>query len=127
MAILNSDRFGLAALHQLRGRVGRNPNIIEIGKFFFDKLLIQHLCRKDFQALAVLNQRTYDIRLLSERLNALQDNADGLKIAEIDADMRGYGDFLGVNQSGGSGKIGVFINKRVIEECKTIADKRTDL
>ena len=52
----------------------------------------------------------------------MQDNTDGLKIAEIDADMRGYGDFLGVNQSGGSGKIGVFINKRVIEECKTIAD-----
>ena len=56
------------------------------------------------------------------RLDALRDNKDGLKIAEIDADMRGYGDFLGINQSGGSGKIGVFINKRIIEECKNIAD-----
>lgn len=98
MAILNSDRFGLAALHQLRGRVGRNPNI------------------KSYCFLHTSKAEE------NERLNALQDNADGLKIAEIDADMRGYGDFLGVNQSGGSGKIGVFINKRVIEECKTIAD-----
>ncbi len=98
MAILNSDRFGLAALHQLRGRVGRNPNI------------------KSYCFLHTSKAEE------NERLNALQDNTDGLKIAEIDADMRGYGDFLGVNQSGGSGKIGVFINKRVIEECKTIAD-----
>ncbi|MDE7192090.1 MAG: ATP-dependent DNA helicase RecG [Clostridia bacterium] len=98
MAVLNSDRFGLAALHQLRGRVGRNPNI------------------KSYCFLHTSKQEE------NERLNALQNNRDGLKIAEIDADMRGYGDFLGVNQSGGSGKIGVFINKRLIEECKDIAD-----
>lgn len=98
MAVLNSDRFGLAALHQLRGRVGRNPNI------------------KSYCFLHTSKQEE------NERLNALQNNRDGLKIAEIDADMRGYGDFLGVNQSGGSGKIGVFINKKIIEECKDIAD-----
>ncbi|MDE6471622.1 MAG: ATP-dependent DNA helicase RecG [Clostridia bacterium] len=98
MAVLNSDRFGLATLHQLRGRVGRNPNI------------------KSYCFLHTSKQEE------NERLNALQDNRDGLKIAEIDADMRGYGDFLGVNQSGGSGKIGVFINKRLIEQCKDIAD-----
>lgn len=98
MAILNSDRFGLAALHQLRGRVGRNPNI---------------------KSYCFLHTSKVEE---NQRLNALQDNKDGLKIAEIDADMRGYGDFLGVNQSGGSGKIGVFINKRIIEECKRLAD-----
>ena len=98
MAVLNSDRFGLAALHQLRGRVGRNPNI------------------KSYCFLHTSKQEE------NQRLNALQDNKDGLKIAEIDADMRGYGDFLGVNQSGGSGRIGVFINKRLIEKCKDIAD-----
>ncbi|MDE6275542.1 MAG: DNA helicase RecG, partial [Clostridia bacterium] len=98
MAVLNSDRFGLAALHQLRGRVGRNPNI------------------RSYCFLHTSKQEE------NERLNALQNNRDGLKIAEIDADMRGYGDFLGVNQSGGSGKTGVFINKRLIEECKDIAD-----
>ncbi len=98
MAVLNSDRFGLAALHQLRGRVGRNPQI------------------KSYCFLHTSKQEE------NERLNALQNNRDGLKIAEIDADMRGYGDFLGVNQSGGSGKIGVFVNKKLIEECKDIAD-----
>lgn len=98
MAILNSDRFGLAALHQLRGRVGRNPNI---------------------KSYCFLHTSKVEE---NQRLNALQDNKDGLKIAEIDADMRGYGDFLGVNQSGGSGKIGVFINKHIIEECKRLAD-----
>jgi len=60
------------------------------------------------------------------RLEALKENKDGLKIAEIDADMRGYGDFLGINQSGGSGKIGVFVNKRLIEQCKKIADSLMD-
>ncbi|MDE6189893.1 MAG: ATP-dependent DNA helicase RecG [Clostridia bacterium] len=98
MAVLNSERFGLAALHQLRGRVGRNPNI------------------KSYCFLHTSKQEE------NLRLDALRENKDGLKIAEIDADMRGYGDFLGINQSGGSGKIGVFINKRVIEECKNIAD-----
>ncbi len=98
MAVLNSDRFGLAALHQLRGRVGRNPQI---------------------KSYCFLHTSKEEENL---RLDALRDNKDGLKIAEIDADMRGYGDFLGINQSGGSGKIGVFINKRIIEECKNIAD-----
>ena len=98
MAILNSDRFGLAALHQLRGRVGRNPNI---------------------KSYCFLHTSKVEE---NQRLDALQNNTDGLKIAEIDADMRGYGDFLGVNQSGGSGKIGVYINKRIIEECKRLAD-----
>lgn len=98
MAVLNSDRFGLAALHQLRGRVGRNPKI---------------------KSYCFLHTSKEEENL---RLDALRDNKDGLKIAEIDADMRGYGDFLGINQSGGSGKIGVFINKRIIEECKNIAD-----
>ncbi|MBD5099990.1 MAG: ATP-dependent DNA helicase RecG [Clostridiales bacterium] len=98
MAVLNSDRFGLAGLHQLRGRVGRNPQI------------------KSYCFLHTSKQEE------NLRLDALRDNKDGLKIAEIDADMRGYGDFLGINQSGGSGKIGVFINKKIIEECKNIAD-----
>lgn len=98
MAVLNSDRFGLAALHQLRGRVGRNPDI--------KSYCFLHTSKLDENA----------------RLDALKEHSDGLKIAEIDAELRGYGDFLGINQSGGSGKIGVFINKKIIEECKDIAD-----
>lgn len=100
MAVLNSERFGLAALHQLRGRVGRNPQI------------------KSYCFLHTSKQEE------NLRLDALRDNKDGLKIAEIDADMRGYGDFLGINQSGGSGQ--VLINKKIVEECKEIADALTD-
>ena len=55
------------------------------------------------------------------RLEALKDNNDGLKIAEIDADIRGYGDFLGINQSGG-GNLGLNIDKKLIIESKRIAD-----
>lgn len=101
MAVLNSDRFGLAALHQLRGRVGRNPNI------------------KSYCFLHTSKEGE------NIRLEALKDNHDGLKIAEIDADIRGYGDFLGINQSGG-GSLGININKKLIEESKRIADGLMD-
>ena len=69
MAVLNSDRFGLAALHQLRGRVGRNPDI--------KSYCFLHTSKLDENA----------------RLDALKEHSDGLKIAEIDAELRGYGDF----------------------------------
>ena len=97
MAVLDSDRFGLAALHQLRGRVGRNP---EIKSYCF-----LHTSK------AAENVR----------LEALKDNCDGFRIAEIDADIRGYGDFLGINQSGG-GNLNINIDKKLIVESKRIAD-----
>lgn len=97
MAVLDSDRFGLAALHQLRGRVGRNPQI-------------KSYC---FLHTSKAGENV--------RLEALKDNKDGLKIAEIDADIRGYGDFLGINQSGG-GNLGLNIDKKLIIESKRIAD-----
>ena len=55
------------------------------------------------------------------RLEALKDNCDGFRIAEIDADIRGYGDFLGINQSGG-GNLNINIDKKLIVESKRIAD-----
>lgn len=97
MAVMDSDRFGLAALHQLRGRVGRNP---EIKSYCF-----LHTSK------AAENVR----------LEALKDNCDGFRIAEIDADIRGYGDFLGINQSGG-GNLNINIDKKLIVESKRIAD-----
>ena len=97
MVVLDSDRFGLAALHQLRGRVGRNP---EIKSYCF-----LHTSK------AAENVR----------LEALKDNCDGFRIAEIDADIRGYGDFLGINQSGG-GNLNINIDKKLIVESKRIAD-----
>jgi ATP-dependent DNA helicase RecG len=77
MVIENADRFGLAQLHQLRGRVGRSSE--------------QSYCYlvSDSQAEATLN-----------RLNIMTETNDGFVIAEKDLEIRGPGEFLGYKQSG---------------------------
>jgi ATP-dependent DNA helicase RecG len=70
----DAERFGLAQLHQLRGRVGRG----------------QH---KSYCALISKAQA-------SERLEALSETNNGFVLAEKDLEMRGPGDFLGTRQSG---------------------------
>ena len=77
MLIEAANRFGLAQLHQLRGRVGRGG-----GESFC--LLIPD------QADATEN----------ERLKAMVDTNDGFKLAELDLKQRGPGEFLGTRQSG---------------------------
>ncbi|NMB39684.1 MAG: DNA helicase RecG, partial [Firmicutes bacterium] len=77
MIIENADRFGLAQLHQLRGRVGRS---IEKAYCFL-----------------IANPQT---DLAKQRLNVLRTTNDGLKIAEEDLKLRGPGDLLGTRQSG---------------------------
>ncbi len=77
MVIYNADRFGLSALHQLRGRVGRSN-------------------KKSYCFL--MTNATNDESI--ERLKVLKDNSDGFKISEYDYKMRGAGDFLGSRQSG---------------------------
>ena len=56
-----------------------------------------------------------------ERLKILCDNCDGFTIAEEDARIRGYGDFLGLRQSGGVG--GALIDKKLLEKSKWYAEK----
>ncbi len=77
MVVLHAERFGLAQLHQLRGRIGRGR---EQGHF----ILLSHA-------------RTPEAR---ERLSALSRTSDGFKIAEHDLRMRGPGEFLGSRQHG---------------------------
>lgn len=77
MVIENADRFGLAQLHQLRGRVGRGSEQSHC-------LLIADASTED--ALA--------------RLNAMTATCDGFQIAEMDLKLRGPGDFFGTRQHG---------------------------
>ena len=75
--IEDAQRFGLATLHQLRGRVGRN----------------------NLQSYAIFVD-TINTDKSKERLKVLKDSNDGFYIAECDLKMRGPGDIFGVKQSG---------------------------
>jgi ATP-dependent DNA helicase RecG len=77
MLIENAERFGLAQLHQLRGRVGRGT-------------------RKSW---CILISDATDAPAL-EKLKTLEETTDGFKIAEADLRLRGPGDILGTAQSG---------------------------
>lgn len=82
MVVENAERFGLAQLHQLRGRVGR-------GEY-------QSYC------IMVANIRSQVTR---ERLEIMVKSNDGFFIAEEDLKQRGSGELFGVNQSGSSGLV----------------------
>jgi ATP-dependent DNA helicase RecG len=87
MMILDADRFGLAQLHQLRGRVGRG----EAASFCV-------LVSERYP----LNEKTADEEQLTvkARLDALRDTSDGFDLAELDLEQRREGELLGVTQSG---------------------------
>lgn len=73
MVIFDADRFGLATLHQLRGRVGRNS----LNSYCY------LICDKE-----------------TERLKVLEESNDGFYISEKDLEIRGEGDLFGIRQSG---------------------------
>ena len=73
IVIFDAYKFGLATLHQLRGRVGRNE--------------LQSYC------ILMTNKDT-------KRLNLMQDISDGFTLAEEDLNLRGSGDLFGIRQSG---------------------------
>jgi ATP-dependent DNA helicase RecG len=80
MIIQEADRFGLAQLHQLRGRVGRGSEQ--------SYCLLISRAREDLTEPAI------------ERLEALVRTNDGFELAEVDLDIRGSGQLLGTRQSG---------------------------
>jgi len=79
MVIEHAERFGLAQLHQLRGRVGRGDH----GR--------RSLC------VFIAEPTTEEAE---QRLQAITETTDGFKIAERDLQIRGMGDFFGTRQSG---------------------------
>ena len=80
MIIENAERLGLSQLHQLRGRVGRGP---------------------DMQAHCILLYEGELGETAEARMSAMKETNDGFKISEIDLEIRGSGEILGTKQSGG--------------------------
>jgi ATP-dependent DNA helicase RecG len=78
MVIEHPERFGLAQLHQLRGRVGRGAH----------------------QSFCILMGPKMFVEESRERLQAFSRTNDGFKIAEEDLRLRGPGEFFGTRQSG---------------------------
>jgi ATP-dependent DNA helicase RecG len=79
MVVLDADRFGIAQLHQLRGRVGRGA--AESWCFLIGEALTPEA---------------------EERLAAIESTTDGFALAEVDLDLRGEGTILGARQKGRS-------------------------
>jgi ATP-dependent DNA helicase RecG len=77
MLVLDADRFGLAQLHQLRGRVGRG----------------------EAQSYCILVSDSADATARA-RLDALESLTDGFELAEMDLELRREGELLGLHQSG---------------------------
>jgi ATP-dependent DNA helicase RecG len=81
MIIENAERFGLAQLHQLRGRVGRGPG----------------------ESFCVLLYQSPLSQTARQRLDILRRSHDGFEIAEKDWELRGSGELLGTRQTGVAG------------------------
>jgi ATP-dependent DNA helicase RecG len=77
MLIENAERFGLAQLHQLRGRIGRGDH--------------------ESYCILLADPKTENAKA---RLKAIEETVDGFEIAEEDLDLRGPGEFFGTSQHG---------------------------
>ncbi|MCF2668654.1 ATP-dependent DNA helicase RecG [Faecalicatena contorta] len=105
MMIENSERFGLAQLHQLRGRVGR-------GKY-------QSYC------IFMTGSKSKETK---ERLDILNKSNDGFKIASEDLRLRGPGDLFGIRQSGLMDfRLGdIYQDARILQMANEAADTLTE-
>ena len=81
MVIEHAERFGLAQLHQLRGRVGRGADASSCMLLYYGPLS----------------------QTAEARLKIMRETDDGFRIAEEDLKLRGEGEILGIRQSGAAG------------------------
>jgi ATP-dependent DNA helicase RecG len=101
MLIDGAERFGLAQLHQFRGRVGRGAE--------------KSYC------LLVADDVNQEGR---SRLQALVDSQDGFYLAQVDLDLRGPGDFIGTRQSGlPEMQFAGFADVRDLERARIVAEQ----
>lgn len=100
MLVEHAERFGLAQLHQLRGRVGRG----EMKSLCI--LLKSYKCSEDGE----------------KRLEVMRTTMDGFRIAEADLEIRGPGEFLGTRQSG----LPDFRVANILRDSRILEDARKD-
>ena len=105
MIVQEADRFGLAQLHQLRGRVGRGAEQ--------SYCLLISRAREELTDAAVA------------RLEALVQTTDGFKLADVDLELRGGGQLLGTRQSGLTDLRFAHLRKdrRLLERARALADE----
>ena len=103
MIVQEADRFGLAQLHQLRGRVGRGAE--------------QSYCLLVSRAKEELTETA------QTRLEALVATTDGFELAEVDLDLRGGGQLLGTRQHGMSDLrfAHIRLDRPLLERARTVA------
>jgi len=99
MIVLDADRFGVAQLHQLRGRVGRGG----------------------VPGIALFVTRAEQATLARDRVEAVAATLDGFELAQADLELRREGDVLGGTQSGRRSSLKLL---RVVEDAELIADAR---
>ena len=109
MIVQEADRFGLAQLHQLRGRVGRGAE--------------QSYC-----LLISRPKSRADRRRADQRLQALVDTTDGFELAEVDLELRREGQLLGTRQSGWSDLrfTRLRVDRDLIEQARALAAELRD-
>src|SRR6185503_10399314 len=95
LVIEGAENFGLAQLHQLRGRVGRGAH-------------------KSYCLLFTNTENSES----KERLELFSKTDDGFALAEIDLKLRGFGDLLGTAQSGQAFKFIKFFSLKQLEKAK---------
>jgi ATP-dependent DNA helicase RecG len=105
MVIVNADRFGLAQLHQLRGRVGRGA---------------------DASRCYLLGEATTPDG--EERLNAMVRTTDGFELAEVDLEIRGEGTVMGTRQKGRNDLKLASLRRdlKLVEAARTVAFELVD-
>ncbi len=119
MVIENAERFGLAQLHQLRGRVGRGSDqsycVLMAGDWTVAKA-------KRLDGLTTEFSGMTPEELAAQRLATMAATTDGFRIAEIDLALRGPGDFFGTRQSG----IPEFKVADILTDSRILDAARTD-
>jgi ATP-dependent DNA helicase RecG len=108
MIVQEADRFGLAQLHQLRGRVGRGAE--------------QSYCLLVSRAKEALTDSA------QARLEALVASNDGFELAEKDLEIRGEGQLLGTRQAGLSDLrfTRLRADRKLLEQARQVADDLVD-